>query len=410
MTRLELFYDLVFVFAFLNVSSLASVNLTRSALLEALLVLALLWWLWGGFVALSNIVRADQGIMPLVGFAIMAALFVLALATDTAFRDEPGGLDGPFVFALAYATTEAIVLVALYATIETKNPASRRRSVLLSLPTILGALIVLLGGTAPQLLFPADIAHNLRLGSWAAALVVAYSGGLVIGRVGWRLKSVEHFAERHALIVLIALGESVISLGVGATSRNGRPITATVVLAAVLGIAVIAALWWLYFDLLAFHVEQVLHRARGQSRIVLGRDIYTYLHLPLVSGVIIFSLGLQRLLSAVIQKSTIDGWNLISLFGGVILYLVALVAVELRSSRRLDPVSLAGAALLVLLLPVADRLPAIAALIVLTATIVAVVVAQLLTKRGVRKQVRHRIHQEQIDLEAAVVRWRHRHQ
>lgn len=90
MTRLELFYDLVFVFAFLNVSSLTEADFSVQGLVEALLVLSLLWWCWSGFAALGNILRADQGVMPLLGFGVMAAVFVLALSTDTAFGRIPG--------------------------------------------------------------------------------------------------------------------------------------------------------------------------------------------------------------------------------------------------------------------------------------------------------------------------------
>lgn len=407
MTRLELFYDLVFVFAFLNVSSLATENLTRSSLLEALLMLALLWWCWSGFAVLGNILRADQGVMPVVGFAVMAAVFVLALTTDTAFHDEPLGLDDPFVFACAYTVIWSILIAALWATV---GPSREERLRLLTLtaPTAVGVGIIMAGGTLPDFLFPPDIAHNFRVVLWTAALVVEYSVGILVGRTGFRLPSLGHWAERHALIVLIALGESVIGLGVGATNRASRAITGQVIVAAVLGIAVIAALWWLYFDVLASYVEQVLHGVRGSARIPVARDIYTFLHLPLVAGVILFSLGLERLLGAVSAHTSTGGLNVLSLFGGVIVYVLASVAIEARASGRVDPVIVATAVLLLILVPVANHVPALAGLALLTVVVVALVVAQLLTKREVRRRVRQLIQQEEAELEAAVSRWRRR--
>lgn len=407
-TRLELFYDLVFVFAFSNVDTLAAANLTPESLLEALLILALLWWCWTGFAALGNTLRADQGIMPMVGVGVMVAVFVLALTTETAFHDVPRGFDGPFIFSCAYAGVWSILLAAMWTT---AGPtwAARRRSLAVTAPTVAGVVLVMAGGTFPELLFSPAVAHNLRLVCWVAALVVQYLVGLLIRSTGWRLRSVEHWAERHALIVLIALGESVVGLGVGATNRNGRPLTSSVIAAAVLGIAVIAALWWLYFDVLAFHVEQVLHRAQEPARTALARDIYTYLHLPLVAGVIIFALGLERLLGAVITHASINGLTLASLYGGVILYALALVAVEARASGRVDLVMIVAAALLIILGPFAAPMSAVSGLAVLTAVVVTLVVAQLAAKREIRRRVRRTMQHEQAELEAAATQWRSRH-
>jgi low temperature requirement protein LtrA len=407
-TRLELFYDLVFVFAFLNVSTLATAHLTLESLLEALLILALLWWCWTGFAVLGNMVRADQGIMPVVGFGVMAAVLVLALTTETAFHDVPGGLDGPFIFACAYAGVWLILIAAFWATVGPTRVA-RRRSLLLAAPTLGGVVIIIVGGTAPELLLRPDIAHNLRIICWVAALVLEYSGAILISRTGLQLSSVEHWAERHALIVLIALGESVIGLGVGATNRNGRPLTPSVIVAAVLGIAIIAVLWWLYFDVLAYLAEHVLHGAQGSVRISLARDIYTYLHLPLVSGVIMFAFGLQRLLGAIIGPEEIEGLNLVNLYGGVILFMLALVAIEARASGRVDLVLIVAAALLVILGLVSARISAVSGLTVLTIAAVTLVFVQLAARRDVRRRVRGRMQHERTELEAAVNRQRRRY-
>ncbi|MEV1144956.1 low temperature requirement protein A [Micromonospora sp. NPDC049799] len=412
-TRLELFYDLVFVFAFFNVTTLTSANLNPRTLLESLAVLALLWWCWTGFAALGNVVRADQGIMPVVGFLIMAAVFVLALTTAVAFRDEPGGLYGPFVFACAYLVTWVVKVVALWTTIP-PNRAAVGRSALLTVPTMGGALVILAAATLPQRLTP-EHERDVRLALWVVALLMEYGVGLLLTRTGWRLRSVGHWAERHALIVLVALGESVIALGVGSTSRAGRPITVSIIVAAVLGIAVVATLWWLYFDLLALAVEQVLHGVRGPERIPLARDVYTYLHLPLIVGIILVALGLKRLLSGVITapraaaREALGGLDLLVLYGGLVVFLLALVAVEWRAFRRLDGLSLGAGALVAAAAPLAYRLPPLTALVLLTGFVGLLVLVRLRGTRHMRAHVRDTALVEQESLEAEANRWRGRH-
>ncbi|SCG37435.1 low temperature requirement protein A [Micromonospora halophytica] len=413
-TRLELFYDLVFVFAFLNVTTLTAANLTAQRLIEALFVLVLLWWCWTGFAAVGNILRADQGVMPLVGFSIMAAVFVLALTTGVAFRDEPGGLYGPWVFSLAYLATWLVKVVALWSTVGWDG-APRARSMLLTAPTMGGAVIIVIAATVPQWLVPDSAVENVRLGLWTVALLMEYSVALLLPRTGWRLRSVGHWAERHALILLVALGESVIALGIGTTDRAGRPIGFPIIAAAVFGIAIIAALWWLYFDVLAFAVEQVLHGVRGRARIPMARDVYTYLHLPLIVGIIFFALGLKEILAEVTQdpssasRKEFGGLVMLVLYGGVILYLVALVAIQLRVFRRLDRVLATAAVLLVLLVPAAYRLPVLTTLSLLTAAVVAVVLVQLRATREVRRRVRETAMDEQAALEAEANSWRRHH-
>ncbi|MEV4492018.1 low temperature requirement protein A [Micromonospora coxensis] len=413
-TRLELFYDLVFVFAFLNVTTLTSADLTIRRLVEAMFVLALLWWSWTGFAAVGNILRADQGIMPLVGFAIMAAIFGLALTTAVAFRDEPGGLYGPWVFSLAYLFTWVVKVAALWSSIG-RGGAPRARSMLLTVPTMIGAVIIVIAATVPQRVVPDSAVQNVRLGLWAVALLVAFAVGLVLPRTEWRLRSVGHWAERHALIVLVALGESVIALGIGSTSRAGRPITIPVIAAAFFGIAIIAALWWLYFDVLAFAVEQVLHGVRGRGRIPMARDVYTYLHLPLIVGIILFALGLKEILAGVIKdpdsasRDELAGLALLVLYGGVILYLLALIAIQLRVFRRLDRVLTGAVVLLVLLMPAGYALPVLTTLILLTVAVVAVVLVQLRATAQVRRRVRETAMDEQTAMEAEANSWRRHH-
>ncbi|WDZ84311.1 low temperature requirement protein A [Micromonospora cathayae] len=408
-TRLELFYDLVFVFAFVNVTTLAAADLTVRTLVEALLVLALLWWCWTGFAVLGNVLRADQGVLPLVGFLVMSAVLVLTLTTATAFVDEPGGLFGPLVFATAYLLTWLVQAPLAWRVLAGVVPV--RRMLSLVVPTVLGSVLILAAGLLPatRVLAPEAVPH-WQLGLWVLALLVQYATGFLVGRTGFRLGSPGHWAERHALIVLVALGESMISLGTSTSERVGRPITWTIISAAVLGLASIAMLWWLYFDTLAYVLEQVLHGPGDGVPAPLARDAYTYLHLPLIVAVIAFALGLKRLLAdvtgpAAARPDVLGGLDLLMLFGGVALFLLALAVIEFRALGRLRYGYLLAAAGLAAVSPLADR--AMVALTVVSVCCTALVVVELATNRALRSRARGLAMLEQQVVEEAAVTFRH---
>ncbi|GHJ52990.1 low temperature requirement protein A [Nonomuraea sp. TT08I-71] len=401
-TRLELFYDLVFVFAFLNVTTLTSERPTAVALLEMFLVLAVLWWCWTGFAALGNLVRADQRIMPVVGLVVMAAVFVLALTTEVAFYDEPGGLVGPLVFATAYLVTWVVKMVAFWLTVSVPSP---RQAALLTLPTMGGAAIILIAALLRYRLGDEPVALTLQMGLWILALTFEYLVGLLLVRTGWEMRSAGHLAERHGLIVLVALGESVIALGIGAAERGGRPITWWAIYAACMTLSIIFALWWLYFDTLALAMEQRLHGVRGPERLPLVRDVYTYLHLPLIAGIIVFALGVKRLLARLTDPAVpprhdaLAGLDIVTLTGGLVLYLLALVAMELRMFGRLPLRPLVGAVALAVSVAALRRFPALVALTVIGLIFAVLVLAQVTWDRDLRKRVRDLALEEQAAME-----------
>ncbi|WFE47302.1 low temperature requirement protein A [Verrucosispora sp. WMMD1129] len=401
-TRLELFYDVVFVFAFLNVTTLTSENLTGVALFEMFLVLALLWSCWSGFAALGNFVRADQAIMPAIGFGIMASIFVLALTTDVAFFDEPGGLDGPLVFATAYLLTWLIKIVTFWVGVRV---LSRRRALLLTLPTTGGAVLILIAAVLPDMFFDGTVALGVRLGLWVVALSFEYATALMLIRTEWQVRSAGHLAERHGLIVLVALGESVIALGLGAAERTGRPITWWAIYAAGVTLGIIFALWWLYFDTLALAMEQHLHGVRGAERIPLIRDVYTYLHLALIVGIIFFALGIKRMLArltdpdVLASRNIFGGLELLSLYGGLVVYLLALVAMQWRMFHRLARRPLVAAGLLTVSAPVLLSLPTLVDLTLIGVVFVVLALMQIGRDRQVRRRVRSLALEEQVALE-----------
>ncbi|MFJ6196398.1 low temperature requirement protein A [Micromonospora sp. NPDC092111] len=414
-TRLELFYDLVFVFAFLNVTALTSTEPSATNLFRCLLVLGLLWWCWTGFAGLGNTVRADQGLLPMIGFLTIAATFLLALSMPGAFTDRPGGLDGPLVFAGCYFLVRASQL-AVFGWVARGDPTRRRQWLLLALLPVAATGLLVAAALLPRRVAEHSTAVALQLTLWTVALVLEYVAGVRLGGSYWAVISAGHWAERHALMVLIALGESIIALGIGSKFVTGLPLTWPVVIAAVLGIAVASVLWWAYFDTLALALEQALHRSRDPvARARLARDAYTYLHLPLITGVIFFALGLKDLLTEVADPATPEwgvplGWFwILVLYGGVGLFLLSIVACGLRATRVLRWPPVLAVLVLGLLTPVGAGVPEVGALALLALVCVVLVLVETPGQGRRRRRVRQLALEEQRAAEIEESRWRGEH-
>jgi low temperature requirement protein LtrA len=199
---------------------------------------------------------------------------------------------------------------------------------------------------------------------------------------GWRVAP-EHFAERYGLIVLIALGESMIAIGVGA----GLELSTGVIVGAALGIVVVSALWWLYFDVAAIFARRRLAQLQGLELHRLALHAYSYLHLPMVAGTVLFALGLKTTLGGVGEK--LDTVPAIALCGGAALYLLAHVAFLFRTTGRVFRRRTIGAVVLLALVPVALAIPALAALALVGAVCSSVVAYEAIRHREHRVQVRH---------------------
>ncbi|RLP86506.1 low temperature requirement protein A [Micromonospora sp. BL4] len=390
-TPLELFFDLVFVYALTQVTALMADDLTGRGLLRGVLVLALLWWCWCCYAWLGNTVRADEGLVRVVLFAVMATMFVVAVTIPEAFDDLPGGLSGPVVFATCYLVVRVLHLV-LYFFAARADAGLRRQLLRAALPMLAGALLLFSAALAPQRLTDSpQHVEAIRTALWVLALVVDYGGIMAIGSQGWRIFSAAHWTERHGLIIIIALGESLVAIGVGVTAL---PISWPIIAASVLAIAITAALWWAYFDVVSIAAELVLHRAEGTARAALGRDSYTYLHLPMVAGIILLALGFKKVLAYVGDgtehelSAPLHGLGLLALYGGVILYLLGHLGFRLRNMRSVNWPRVATVLLLVALLPVAGHLPALAALGLLAAVCVGMVVAEVRLFGAARRELR----------------------
>jgi low temperature requirement protein LtrA len=344
-TPLELFFDLVFVFAITQVTGFLSDHPTWPGLVSGLALLAALWWAWVGYSWLTNnAVRAEEATPArLVVLAAMAAMLVASLAVPDAFG-EAGVLFGGAYFLVR------LLHLALYAYTTGDSPEGRR--------AVIGFAPGFLGG--PALLVAAGFLDGPAQGAlWAVALAVDYGVALLRGVGGFHVHA-GHFVERHGLIIIIALGESIVAIGVGAA---GLELRAGVVLAAFLGMVLAAGLWWAYFDYVALAAERRLIRAQGRERATLARDSYSYLHLPMVAGIVLVALGVKKTLAHV--GDPLGAIPAVALCGGVALYLLGHNAFRLRDVGSVSVPRLAATAISLALIPAAVRMPA---LITLAAT------------------------------------------
>jgi low temperature requirement protein LtrA len=366
-TPLELFFDLVFVFAITQVTTYVAGHLSWAGLAEGMLVLAALWWAWAAYAWLTNTVDADEGWTRIAMLAAMAAMLIVSLAVPRAFGDDA------VIFGVAYFAVR-LLHIALYA-ISVKGDHDLVGAVLRMTPTAtIGPLLIVAAGFF-------DGSTQVTL--WCVALLLDYLGVLIGRGQGWRV-SAEHFAERHALIVIIALGESIVALGVGARAFELDP---GVVVAAILGIVVVSALWWLYFDVAAIIARERLSRATGAVQAELARDGYSYLHLPMVAGIVLFALGLKKTLEHV--GDPLETIPALALCGGIALYLLAHCAFMLRATHRLFRRRFMGGLALLAFFPAARELTALTSLAIAAAVCVAVVAFEVIRHREHRTRLRH---------------------
>jgi low temperature requirement protein LtrA len=366
-TPLELFFDLVFVFALTQVTSLLADDPTWGGALRGMLVLAALWWAWGVYAWLTSAMDVDEGGVRLAMLASTGAMLVVALAVPGAFGDDA------VLFAAAYLLVRLLHLVL--SAIVARDDADRLGALLRFAPTaIFGASLLVLAGF---------LEGDERIAVWVVALAIDYLGPVVIGvGRGWRVAP-EHFSERHGLIILIALGESIIAIGVGAGFELGTG----VIVGATLGIVVVSALWWLYFDVAAIFARRRLMQASGLELHRLALHSYSYLHLPMVAGIVLFALGLKTTLGDV--DEALDTVPAVGLCGGAALYLFGHIAFLFRTTGRVFRRRTVGATVLLALVPAAAAIPALAALALVSAVCSLVVAYEVLRYRQARVRVRH---------------------
>ncbi|MCA1679963.1 MAG: low temperature requirement protein A, partial [Actinobacteria bacterium] len=275
---LELFFDLVFVFAITQVTAYIAKDPSWEGLMRGLLILVVVWWAWAAYAWLTNTLDTERDDVRLVMFISMGAMFVVSLSIPHAFNDNA------LLFALAYFIVRAAhVMLYGYAS----NDVGVKQAVKRLAPSAAVACGLLVAASfldgAPQGLL------------WLAAIAIDYVGPIISGMEGWTLHA-GHFAERHALIVIIAFGESIVATGLGTESVK---LDAAVVSAAVCGIVIAAALWWAYFDVVAIVAERHLREKEGIAQVRMARDSYSYIHLILIAGIVLLALGAKKTILAV---------------------------------------------------------------------------------------------------------------
>jgi low temperature requirement protein LtrA len=366
-TPLELFFDLVFVFAITQVTGFISADANWTRLAEGVAVLAVLWFAWESYVWLANTTASDEGTVRVVLLTAMAAMLIVSLAVPGAFGDD--GL----IFGVAYFVVRAAHIGA-YTIVSRGDPQLREVVVRLATTMLPAAVLLVVAGALD------GAAQTL---CWVAAVAIDYGGLVARGVQGWRVAA-GHFAERHGLIVIIALGESIVALGVGA---GGLELDAGIIVAALLGVAVSASLWWAYFDFVAIVAERRLRSADPDEQVRIARDSYTYLHLPMVAGIILFALGVKKTLGHV--GDDLHAVPAVALTGGVALYFVALSAFKRRNIGSFNWPRLAAAALFVALAPIATEVPALLALALVAVVACGLVAFEYFHYAEARHRIRH---------------------
>jgi low temperature requirement protein LtrA len=368
-TPLELFFDLVYVLALTQCTALMAADPTWHGLGQGLLVLGVMWWSWVGYAWLTSVVNPEEGSVRILMLAAMGAFLVVALCVPGAFDDEA------LLFACAYGIVR-YAQVGLLLVAGREDPGLRHSASGLAVSTGIGV----------GLLVAASFLDGVPQGAlWALALALDMGGPLLIDSSGWRLEP-GHFAERHGLIVIIALGESIVAIGVGAEAG----VDAGVVVAAVLGIVVAGALWWLYFDVVALVAERRLsHATPGKMQNEIARDSFSYLHFPMVAGIVLIALGLKKTIEHV--EDPLKLVPAAALLGGAAIYLLAHVAFRWRNVHRFSYARLIAACALVAFLPAAVEIAALATLAILGAALAALIVYETYKFAELRDRLRHQL-------------------
>jgi low temperature requirement protein LtrA len=276
-------------------------------------------------------------------------------------------------FGIAYLVVRLLHLGA-YLVVARGNPQLHRVVLRLAVTVVPASLLLVAAGIVDGL--PRDIC-------WVLALTIDYGGLAVRGVAGWRVEPA-HFAERHGGIIIIALGESIVALGVGV---EGLALGPEVIISALLGITIAGAMWWAYFDVAAIVAERRFKAMDPDGQVRMARDSYTYLHMPMVAGIVVFAVGVKKTLPHVdVHLQTVEAFTLC---GGLALYLLALSAFKRRNVGSWNVRRLLAAALLLAFWPVSTQIPALYALIVVTALACGLIAWEATSLAAARDRVRH---------------------
>lgn len=378
---LELFFDLVFVLAITQTTALIAHDLTWTGALKGMLVLAAMWWTWTGYSWLTSVLDPEDGLVRLHLAVAMAALLVCAICMPAVFGARA------LLFAAAYGVV-AFIHLALFMTASREDAGLRRATLGLAVSTTIAVTLLVLASR---------VDGGARIAIWVAAVAINYGGALLADSSGWKLQP-RHFAERHGAVIIIALGESIVAIGAGVAHES---LGAQTLVAIVLGVLVAFAMWWLYFDVIAtVSARRLAETEVGSRQNRLARDAYSYLHLPMVAGIVLLSLGLAEALAGL--DAPLGQVPRSALFGGFALYLIGhllfrwrivstLDRVRFPQARNLNRERLVCALLLLCAIPLLAGVSALILLFVLTAAAALLVAYEVRRQGDFRRDVRARV-------------------
>lgn len=343
---------------------------TWGGLGRGMLVLAAVWWAWTAYSWLTNEVDAEEDLARVVVFSAMAAMLIVALTVPEAFDRYA------LLFGCSYLVVK-VLHVVLYDVAARDDPQLRRAVLRLAPGVVLGPVLIIAASAF-------DGATQAAI--WVVALAIDYGAPVFAGTEGWRV-SPGHFAERYGLIIIIALGESIVAVGAGVV---GIDLDAGVVVAAILAMVIVGCLWWIYFDVVAVVAEKRLREEQGAERNRLARDSYSYLHLPMIAAIVLLALGIKKALPHLDEPlKTIPA---VSLCGGIALYLIAHVLFRLRNMHTLARRRVVGASVCLALIPLALEVDAGFALAAVTVVLVVLLVYEVIRFREPRARLRASLH------------------
>lgn len=362
-TTLELFFDLAFVFAFTQLSRLMAQQHDLAGIVQAMTILALLWWCWNSYGWLANLAHADRGWVSAVMLAAMGAMVVVGVTVLEAYDDPTGGMFAQFVFIGAYLVARGIHAVSFAAL---SGASLRRRAFSTSALAVAPAGVLLVGG--------AVAGGGWQIALWlAAAAIEPIVTHRMSSGVDWRVGSTAHFTERHGLIVILAIGESIIAIGAGVSHE---PLSPPILAGVGSSLVIAAGLWWAYFHRLERDAEQGLGRRSNADRARTARDAYTYLHLLIIAGIVFAALGVEESLAHIGDAEPLGWFAAAALGGGIAGYLGATVWFAHRVTGRVLLVRSAGALVMAGTIPLLALLGPLSALTVSALLLVAVLAAE----------------------------------
>jgi low temperature requirement protein LtrA len=375
-TMFELFFDLVFVFSFTQVSRLMAEGHDALSVLRGMVVLGMLWGLWASFGWLSNQARADRGLVR-TGLIFAAILiFLLAVTIPRAFPEEGVAPALPLILLAGYFACR-IIHAVLYLKAAGDDQGLRRQVLRTSFaPIPLSAAIFVAG---------ALVGAPWQTWIWVAAFtidaVVVYrtSSGDHTETSHWQVHSASYWVERYALIIILGLGESVVALGVGVVQADVSP---ALVGAIALTVMLAFSFWWAYFERMEPASEHLLEKTRGRERTAIATDAYTYLHFPILVGIIITALGIEVATSHLTELEHGIGWfGAIALCAGASLFLSGTGFFWRRLAGWWPWTRLGSGVILLAVIPGIAMLPALIALAAVTALVIALLFAEELLDR-----------------------------